>query len=133
MVHRDRYRWPTEADIDGLQRQISMAYRDRYQWRTETYFDGPERQVSMVYKDRYQCSTETDINGLQGQISMAQRQIEKAYRDVNDTDERQMFSRRGRTPDSQSMEPEFESPLLQFRSMSIFVPSPTPQFTKLYK
>ena len=35
--------------------------------------------------------------------------------------------------DSQSREPGFESPLLRFRSLGIFVLSMTPQSTQLYK
>ena len=47
-----------------------------------------------------------------------------AYRDVNYTDERQMTLNQGSLSSNH---------LLQFRSMNIFVPSPTHQFTKLYK
>ena len=36
-------------------------------------------------------------------------------------------------PDSQSREPEVESPLLPFQSLGIFVLSTTPRFTQLYK
>ena len=39
----------------------------------------------------------------------------------------------GRMPDSQSREPEFESPLLPFRSLGIFFHFTTPQSTQLYK
>ena len=77
----------TETDIDGLQRQISMVYRDRYRWPRETDIDGLEtdidglqrnismaciqRQISMAYRDRYRWSRETDIDGLERQISIA--------------------------------------------------------------
>ena len=36
-------------------------------------------------------------------------------------------------PDSQSREPGFESPLLLFQSLGIFVLSTMPQFTQLYE
>ena len=39
----------------------------------------------------------------------------------------------GRMPDSQSRDPGFESPLLPFRSVGIFVRFTTPQSTQLYK
>ena len=39
----------------------------------------------------------------------------------------------GRTPESQSREPGFESPLLPFRRLGIFVLSTMPQLTQLYK
>ena len=39
----------------------------------------------------------------------------------------------GRMPDSQSREPEFESPLLPFRSLGIFFHFTTPQSTQLHK
>ena len=39
----------------------------------------------------------------------------------------------GRTPDSQSREPGFESPVLPFRSLGIFFHFTTPQSTQLYK
>ena len=39
----------------------------------------------------------------------------------------------GRTPDSQSRESGFESPVLPFRSLGIFFHFTTPQSTQLYK
>ena len=39
----------------------------------------------------------------------------------------------GRTPDSQSREPVFQSPLLLFQSLGIFVLTPWPQLTQLCK
>ena len=38
-----------------------------------------------------------------------------------------------RTPDSQLRDPGFESPLLPFQSLGLFILSMTPQFTQLYK